>query len=358
MIDITRRSDTRVVHVGSVPIGGAHPVAIESMTNTDTRNIDATVAQINELHAAGCEIVRVSVPCLDSAAAIKQIKNKISIPLIADIHFDYRIALESIKSGVDKLRINPGNIGDESRVKQVVDAARQVGIPIRIGVNGGSLEKKLETKYGGVTAQALAESAFTHVKLLEKFDFENIVVSAKSSNVPLLIETNKLLAQYLKYPIHIGLTEAGTPYNGAIRSAVGLGVLLNMGIGNTIRISLSGSPLPEIQAAKVILSAAGLRKIGVTIVACPTCARSNIDIAGISLRLEEKLSNITQPLNIAVMGCAVNGPGEAREADIGIAGGNGEAILFKKGVPVRKISEVQLEEALLAGVHEILQEKQ
>jgi len=353
------RNETKVIHVGGIPVGGCHPIVIESMTNTDTRNVSATIAQINELVAAGCEIVRVAVPDEEAAVAIRQIKNAISAPLIADIHFDYRLALLAIKNGADKLRINPGNIGDENRVRQVAEAASSSGIPIRVGVNGGSLEKKLLAKHGGITPEGLAESALTHVGLLEKFGFENIVVSAKASNASLLIEANKILAQKINYPLHIGLTEAGTPYKGAIRSAVGLGVLLNLGIGNTIRVSLSGDPVPEILAAKEILAALGLRQFGITVVACPTCGRTEVDIPGLAnlaLRLEEKFVFANKPLTVAVMGCAVNGPGEARDADIGIACGKGMAVLFKKGEVVRRVEENELEEVLFIEVSALLQE--
>jgi len=347
---VIKREETKVIKIGGVPVGGSHPIVIESMTNTETRNIDATVAQIRELQEAGCEIIRVAVLDKVAAAAIKQIKQQISIPLIADIHFDYRLALLAVENGADKLRINPGNIGDESRVRQVVEAAKASDIPIRVGVNGGSLEKGLLAKYGGITPEGLAESALTNVGLLEKFGFYDIVVSAKASNVPLLIETHKILAQQLTYPLHIGLTEAGTHYNGAIRSAVGLGVLLNMGLGNTIRVSLSGDPVPEIAAAKEILKALGLRQFGVTVIACPTCGRTGMDVSGLALRLEDKLSHITKPLTIAVMGCAVNGPGEAKDADIGIACGRGMAVLFKKGEIVRRVDESELEKTLLEEI--------
>jgi len=354
---MTTREKTKIVNVGGVPIGGGHPIVIESMANTDTRNVTATVAQIKALQEAGCEIIRLAIPNEEAATAIKLIKKQISIPLIADIHFDYRMALLAVKNGADKLRINPGNIGDESRVRQVAEAAKEHKIPIRVGVNGGSLEKGILAKYGGITPEGLAESAITHVELLEKFDFENIVVSAKASNATLLIEANKILAQRLPYPIHIGLTESGTPYNGAIRSAVGLGVLLNTGIGNTIRVSLSGDPLPEIKAAKEILAALELRQFGIKVIACPTCGRTEVNIeklAKLSLKLEDKLSHITKPLTIAVMGCAVNGPGEARDADIGIACGRGMAVLFKKGEIVRRLEESEMEEVLFKEINTMI----
>jgi len=349
------REETKVVHIGSVPVGGSHPIVIESMTNTDTRDIAATVAQIHQLQEAGCEIMRVAVPDTEAAAAIKHIKKQISIPLIADIHFDYRLALSSIENGADKLRINPGNIGSENRVRKVAEAAKASGIPIRVGVNGGSLEKSLLAKYKGVTPQGLAESAVMNVNLLEKFDFTDIVVSVKASNASLLIDANKILAQQISYPLHIGLTESGTPYKGALRSAVGLGVLLNLGLGNTIRVSLSGDPVDEIHAAKEILAAIGLRQFGVTVIACPTCGRTDIDVAGLALRLENRLAHVTKPITIAVMGCVVNGPGEARDADIGIAGGKGAAALFKKGEIVRRIDESELEEELFAEIMSLLE---
>lgn len=351
------REKTKVVNVGNVPVGGSHPIVIESMANTDTRDVVATVAQIKSLQEAGCEIIRVAIPDEEAASAIKLIKKQISIPLIADIHFDYRMALLAVKNGADKLRINPGNIGGESRVRQVAEMAKEHEIPIRVGVNGGSLEKGILAKYGGITPEGLAESAITHVELLEKFDFENIVVSAKASSAPLLIEANKILAQRLPYPIHIGLTEAGTPYNGAIRSAVGLGVLLNAGIGNTIRVSLSGDPVPEVKAAKEILAALDLRQFGIKVIACPMCGRTEVNLeklARLALKLEDKLTHITKPLSIAVMGCAVNGPGEARDADIGIACGRGMAVLFKKGKVVRRLDESEMEKVLFEEINTMI----
>jgi len=351
------REKTKVVNVGNVPVGGSHPIVIESMANTDTRDVVATVAQIKSLQEVGCEIIRVAIPDEEAASAIKLIKKQISIPLIADIHFDYRMALLAVKNGADKLRINPGNIGGESRVRQVAEMAKEHEIPIRVGVNGGSLEKGILAKYGGITPEGLAESAITHVELLEKFDFENIVVSAKASSAPLLIEANKILAQRLPYPIHIGLTEAGTPYNGAIRSAVGLGVLLNAGIGNTIRVSLSGDPVPEVKAAKEILAALDLRQFGIKVIACPMCGRTEVNLeklARLALKLEDKLTHITKPLSIAVMGCAVNGPGEARDADIGIACGRGMAVLFKKGKVVRRLDESEMEKVLFEEINTMI----
>ncbi|MCL2839420.1 MAG: flavodoxin-dependent (E)-4-hydroxy-3-methylbut-2-enyl-diphosphate synthase [Defluviitaleaceae bacterium] len=345
-----KRNQTKVIHIGGVSIGGGSPVAIQSMTNTDTRDVAATVAQIHALTNAGCEIVRVAVLDTEAAEAIKQIKKEIAVPLVADIHFDYRLALESIKNGADKLRINPGNIGSENRVRQVTEAAKTADIPIRVGVNGGSLEKDILIKYGGVTAQGLAESALANVSLLEKFGFNNIVVSVKASDVTLMLNAHKILAERLPYPLHIGLTEAGTPYAGAIRSAVGMGAIMSLGLGDTLRVSLSGDPVAEIKAAKEILSAMGLRRFGVTVIACPTCGRCDIDVAGIATKLEIQLAHITTPMTIAVMGCVVNGPGEAREADIGIAGGRGKAVLFRKGEIIRNISEDDILDAVLEEV--------
>ncbi|MCL1884288.1 MAG: flavodoxin-dependent (E)-4-hydroxy-3-methylbut-2-enyl-diphosphate synthase [Defluviitaleaceae bacterium] len=341
------RDKTRAVNIGGVRVGGGHPIVIQSMTNTDTRDVSATARQINELHAAGCEIARVAVPDIEAAEAIKKIKARIKIPLVADIHFDHRLALESIKSGADKLRINPGNIGGEDRVRQVAEAAKANNLPIRVGVNGGSLEKDILEKYKGVTAEGLAESALRNILMLEKCGFNDIVVSVKATNVQLMLDAHKILAQEISYPLHIGLTEAGTPLSGAIRSAAGLGALLNLGIGDTLRVSLSGDPLPEIHAAKEILSAMGLRKFGATVIACPTCGRVDIDVATLAARIEIRLSNIDKPITVAVMGCAVNGPGEAREADIGVAGGRGGAVIFKKGEIVRHVKENEIEDAVM-----------
>jgi len=340
----------KIIFIGGVKIGGGNPIAIQSMTNTDTRDVDATVAQIFALQKAGCEIVRVAVPDAEAAAAIKKIKTQIKIPLVADIHFDFRLALAAVENGADKLRINPGNIGGENRVRAVAEAAKARGVPIRVGVNGGSLEKEILAKHGGVTAQGLAESALANVAMLEKFNFREIVVSVKATDVILMLEAHEILAREIEYPIHIGLTEAGTPHVGAIRSAAAMGALLSRGIGDTVRVSLSGDPVPEIFAAKEILSAMGLRNFGAKIIACPTCGRCEIDVAGLATRLEARLSHIEKPITVAVMGCAVNGPGEAREADIGIAGGHGSAILFRKGEIVRRVGEAELEEVLVAEV--------
>ena len=344
------RGKTKVVHIGGIPIGGGNPIVVQSMTNTDTRDVKATIAQIHGLAEAGCEIVRVAVPDMEAAEAVGKIKKEISIPLVADIHFDYRLAIESVRQGADKLRINPGNIGSEGRIRAVADAAKTAEIPIRVGVNGGSLEKEILAKHGGVTAGGIAESALKNVGLFEKFGFTNIVVSIKMSNVNEMIEAHKILAKRVPYPIHVGLTHAGTPLNGAISSAAGLGALLSTGIGDTLRVSLAGDPLHEIHAAKLILSALGLRRFGVTVVACPTCGRTGIDVAALAQKLEISLSHMKTPITVAVMGCVVNGPGEAREADVGIAGGKGAGVLFKKGAVVRNVNENEMFEAVMREV--------
>ena len=346
------REKTKVVHIGGVPVGGGHPIIIQSMTNTDTRDIAATVAQVHALAEAGCEIVRVAVPDMEAAEAVKQIKKNISLPLVADIHFDYRLALESIKNGADKLRINPGNIGDGLRLQKVAEAAKAAGIPIRVGVNGGSLEKDILAKYG-VSPEGLAESALRNVSMLEGYGFSNIVVSVKASSIPLMLDAHKIIAQRLPYPLHIGLTEAGTTYNGAIRSAAGLGTLLAMGVGDTLRVSLSGDPVDEIRCAKEILAAMGLRRFGPRVIACPKCGRSEIDLVGLAAEVEARLELMDKPITVAVMGCVVNGPGEAREADVGVAGGRGVGAIFRKGQIVRKVDEAEIVEALMAEVAKI-----
>ena len=322
---------TRQIFVGGVPIGGGAPVTIQSMTNTRTDDVAATVAQIRRLAAAGCQIVRVAVPDLAAAKAVGAIKEQIDIPLVVDIHFDYKLALECVAAGCDKVRINPGNIGGEDRVRQVADACRQKGIPIRIGVNGGSLEKPILAKYGGVTPEALVESAFGHIRLLEKFDFTDICVSLKSSSVPVTMAAYRLMSEESDYPLHLGVTETGTPRMGILKSAVGIGGLLALGIGDTIRVSLSADPVEEVYAARDILKAAGVRKDGPELVACPTCGRTRIDLIGLANEVEERLKSVDKPITVAVMGCAVNGPGEASAADVGIAGGVGEGLLFRKG---------------------------
>ena len=339
-----QRTQTRTVQVGNLKLGGGNPVVIQSMCNTDTRDVAATVAQIHALEAAGCELVRVAVPDMKAADAIGEIKKQIHIPLVADIHFDYRLALRVMELGIDKVRINPGNIGDEDRIRQVVEMAKEKHIPIRIGVNSGSLEKELVEKYGGVTPQGLVESALKHVKILEKYDFHDIVVSIKASDVPFSLEA---------YPIHVGITEAGTVYIGTIKSAVGIGAILAMGIGDTIRVSLTGDPVEEVRAAKEILKCLGLRKFGIELISCPTCGRTQIDLISIANEVEKRCASIKKDIKVAVMGCVVNGPGEAKEADIGIAGGNGVGILFKKGELIRKVDESQLVDALMEEIDKL-----
>ena len=348
------RKDTRGVMVGDIMIGSKAPIIIQSMTNTDTKDVEATVAQIQELTKAGCEIVRVTVPDMASAMAIAEIKKQISIPLVADIHFDYRLALAAIENGVDKLRINPGNIGDESRVKEVVNAAKAKGIPIRIGVNGGSLEKELLAKYGGVTPEALVESASKHIEILEKLDFRDIIVSMKASNVPLCTKAYELFAKKYDYPVHVGITEAGTLYSGTIKSAVGLGAILSQGLGDTIRVSLTTDPVEEIKCARQILQALGIRSFGVEIISCPTCGRTKVDLIPLAEQVERLTAHIDKHITIAVMGCAVNGPGEAREADIGIAGGNGNGLIFKKGEIIKKVKEEELLDELMKEINKLL----
>lgn len=331
-------------------IGGDAPISIQSMTNTDTRNIKETVDQILALEDKGCEIIRVAVPDEEAAEAIRGIKEKINIPLIADIHFDYRLAIKSIENGVDGLRINPGNIGSNERVKEVIKRASFYGIPIRIGVNSGSLEKELLQKYGAPTAEALVESALRHISILENNNFSDIVISVKSSNVPLNIESYRILAEKTDYPLHIGVTEAGTIFSGTIKSAIGIGSLLLDGIGDTIRVSLTGSPLEEVRVAKEILRDCGLRKDGIEIISCPTCGRTCIDLITLAEKVEKGLVGINKPIKVAIMGCVVNGPGEAREADIGIAGGKGEGIIFKRGQIIKKVKEEMLLDELLKEI--------
>lgn len=336
------REHTRVVRIGDRVIGGGNPVLIQSMTNTRTEDADATVRQILALEAAGCEIVRSTVPNAEAAKAFSVIKKHIHIPLVADIHFDYKMALAAMENGADKIRINPGNIGGRDKIKAVVDCAKERGIPIRVGVNSGSLEKELLSKYGGVTAEGLVESALDKVRIIEEFGYDNLVVSIKSSDVMMCVEAHKLIAQKCAYPLHVGITESGTVYSGNIKSAVGLGLILGQGIGDTIRVSLTGDPVEEIRSAKLILSTLGLRKSGITVVSCPTCGRTRIDLIKLAGEVEELVRGYDLNIKVAVMGCAVNGPGEAKEADIGIAGGDGEGLLIKKGEIVRKIPEDQM----------------
>ena len=336
------RNETKIVSIGSCNIGGGNPVAIQSMTNTRTENVQETVAQILRLQAAGCEIIRSTVPTLEAAEAIAEIKKQIQIPIVADIHFDYRMAIEAMKHGADKIRINPGNIGGEDRVKAVVDVAKERNIPIRVGVNGGSLEKEILAKYGGVTPEGIVESALDKVHMIERQGYDNLVVSIKSSDVLLCIRAHELISKELPYPLHVGITEAGTVLGGNIKSALGLGVILYQGIGDTIRVSLTGDPVEEVKSAKLILRNMGLRRGGIEVVSCPTCGRTRIDLIGLASKVEEMVADIPLDIKVAVMGCAVNGPGEAKEADIGIAGGDGEGLLIKHGEIVRKVPEDQL----------------
>ena len=344
---------TRQILVGGVPVGGGAPVTIQSMTNTHTDDVAATAEQIRRLAAAGCEIVRVAVPDLAAAKAVGAIRERIAIPLVVDIHFDYRLALECVAAGCDAVRINPGNIGGEDKVRAVADACRQKGIPIRIGVNGGSLEKPILAKYGGVTPEALVESAFGHIRLLEKFDFTDICVSLKSSSVPVTMAAYRLMSEKSDYPLHLGVTETGTPRMGILKSAVGIGGLLALGIGDTIRVSLSADPVEEVYAARDILKAAGVRKDGPELVACPTCGRTRIDLIGLANEVEERLKSVDKPITVAVMGCAVNGPGEASAADVGIAGGVGEGLLFRKGEIVKEVPQASLVDELFALIEEL-----
>lgn len=340
------REHTRVVDIGGRKIGGGNPIAIQSMTNTKTSDVEATVAQIHRLEKAGCEIVRCTVPDKEAAAAIGEIKKQINIPLVADVHFDYRMALAAMENGADKIRINPGNIGGKDKVKAVADMAAERMIPIRVGVNAGSLEKDLVEKYHGVTAEGIVESAMDKVHMIEEAGYDNLVISIKSSNVPMCIRAHEQLAQVTDHPIHIGITESGTLWSGNIKSAVGLGILLDKGIGDTMRVSLTGDPVEEVRSARQILRSLGLRREGIEVVSCPTCGRTQIDLIGLANRVEEMAEDIPLNIRVAVMGCVVNGPGEAREADIGIAGGIGAGLLIKKGEIIKKLPEDQLLPAL------------
>ena len=344
------RKQKRIVNIGGVKIGGDNPVAIQSMCNTDTRDVKATVNQIHELENAGCEIIRVAVPDVVAAKAVADIKKQINIPLVVDIHFDYRLALECMKNGADKVRINPGNIGDRDRVKQVVEMAKEREIPIRIGVNGGSLERELLQKYGGVTADALVESAMGHVAILDELNFNNVVVSIKISDVPKMLCAYRKFNEISDIPLHIGVTESGTLKGGTVKSAVGIGALLAEGIGDTMRVSLTANPVEEIYAAYDIQKVLGMRKTGAEIVSCPTCGRTQLDLISIANEVEKRAANIDKPIKIAVMGCAVNGPGEAREADIGIAGGKGEGLIFKKGEIIKKVPQDSLVDELMKEI--------
>ena len=340
------REHTKVIQIGDRKIGGGNPVLIQSMTNTKTEDVEATVKQILALEAAGCEIIRCTVPTKEAAEAITEIKKQIHIPLVADIHFDYKMAIAAMENGADKIRINPGNIGGRDKIKAVVDVAKARNIPIRVGVNSGSLEKELVEKYGGVTAQGLVESALDKVKIIEDLGYDNLVISIKSSDVMMCVKAHELLAEQTNYPLHVGITEAGTVYSGNIKSAVGLGIILYEGIGDTIRVSLTGDPLEEIKSAKRILKTLNLRKGGIEVISCPTCGRTKIDLIGLANQVETMVQEFPLDIKVAVMGCVVNGPGEAKEADIGIAGGKGEGLLIKKGEIVKKVPENQLLDVL------------
>ena len=351
-----KRKMTRQISIGKVKIGGGAPISVQSMTNTKTTDTDATVAQINALKEAGCDIVRMAVPDMPAANNIANIKAKVDVPLIADIHFDYRLALKAIEQGIDALRINPGNIGSQDRVEAVVKAAKAKHIPIRIGVNAGSLDKKLLAKYGKVTAEALVESAMQHVHILEKLDFHDIKISLKAHDVPLTIAAYRLMSQTVDYPLHLGITEAGTVNTGIIKSSVGIGALLAEGIGDTFRISLTGDPVNEVIVANEILKALDLKEYGPTLISCPTCGRCNIDLPAIAEKVEQRLRGVKRPIKVAVMGCVVNGPGEARDADIGIAGGKGEGLVFAKGEIIKKVSEDKLVDALFEELDKLIKQ--
>ena len=357
MYDLQKRRPTRQIHIGKVAIGGGAPISVQSMTNTKTTDTEATVAQIRALQAAGCDIVRLAVPDMEAAKNLGNILRQVTVPLVADIHFDYKLALEAIRQGIHALRLNPGNIGGEEKVKAVVEAAKEAGIPIRIGVNAGSLDKKILKKYGGVTPEALVESAMEHVRILEALDFHDMKISLKAHDVPLTIAAYRLMSQTVDYPLHLGITEAGTVNTGIIKSAVGIGALLAEGIGDTFRISLTGDPVVEVRVANEILKSLGLKEYGPTLVACPTCGRPSIDLPAIAAQVEEKLRDIEEPIEVAVMGCVVNGPGEARGADVGIAGGNGEGLIFRKGEIVRKVPEADLVNELFQEIDQILEER-
>jgi len=352
--NLINRKVTKKIRVGDTFIGGDSPISVQSMTNTDTRDIKATIDQIKRLEEAGCEIVRAAIVDNEAAEAMGVIKKAIRIPLVADIHFDYRLALTCISNGVDKIRLNPGNIGDIDRVKLVVEMAKQKDIPIRIGVNSGSIEKHILQKYKGVTPEGMVESALGHAEILEGLDYDQIIFSIKASNVPMTISAYSIMSEKSQYPLHVGVTEAGTIYKGTIRSAVGIGCLLAGGVGDTVRVSLTGDPVEEVKVASEILKSLGLKKHGVEFISCPTCGRCQIDLIAIATQVEDKLQHINRDIKVAVMGCAVNGPGEAKEADIGIAGGKGEVLLFKKGEIIRKIPEESAVEELILEIEQLL----
>lgn len=351
------RDETKVVQIGKRQIGGGNPILIQSMCNTKTEDVEATVEQILALEHAGCDIIRVAVPTMEAAAALTEIKRQIHIPLVADIHFDYRLAIAAIECGADKIRINPGNIGSRERIQAVVDKAKEYGVPIRVGVNSGSLEKPLVEKYGGVTAEGLVESALDKVALIEQMGYDNLVISIKSSDVMMCVKAHELIAKKTHYPLHVGITEAGTVIAGNIKSAVGLGLILSQGIGDTIRVSLTGSPLEEIKSAKLVLKTLGLRRGGVEVVSCPTCGRTQIDLIGLANQVETLVQGYPLDIKVAVMGCVVNGPGEAKEADLGVAGGIGEGLLIRKGEIVKKLPESELLPALKAELDRMVEEK-
>ena len=350
---MTQREQTKVVQIGDRKIGGGNPIAIQSMTNTKTEDIDATVKQILALEKAGCDIIRCAVPTMEAAKALAKIKQQIHIPLVADIHFDYRLAIAAMEKGADKIRINPGNIGSKERVQAVVDTAKERNIPIRVGVNSGSLEKEIVEKYGQVTAEGLVESALDKVAMIEEMGYDNLVISIKSSDVLMCIKAHELIAKQTNYPLHVGVTESGSLIAGNIKSAIGLGNILYQGIGDTIRVSLTGDPVEEIRSAKLILKSLGLRKGGVTVVSCPTCGRTQIDLIGLAGKVEKMVSDLDLDIKVAVMGCVVNGPGEAKEADLGIAGGKGEGLMIKKGEVIAKVPEDQLLDALKTELDKI-----
>ena len=355
--DMGYRDETKVVQIGKRQIGGGNPILIQSMCNTKTEDVKATVEQILALEHAGCDIIRVAVPTMEAAAALTEIKRQIHIPLVADIHFDYRLAIAAIECGADKIRINPGNIGSRERIQAVVDKAKEYGVPIRVGVNSGSLEKPLVEKYGGVTAEGLVESALDKVALIEQMGYDNLVISIKSSDVMMCVKAHELIAKKTHYPLHVGITEAGTVIAGNIKSAVGLGLILSQGIGDTIRVSLTGSPLEEIKSAKLILKTRGLRRGGVEVVSCPTCGRTQIDLIGLANQVETLVQGYPLDIKVAVMGCVVNGPGEAKEADLGVAGGIGEGLLIRKGEIVKKLPESELLPALKSELDRMVEEK-
>ena len=342
LLDERKRRLSKEVKIGDVYIGGEHPIAIQSMTNTKTEDVEATVAQILKLEAAGCEIIRSAVPTMEAAKAFSEIKKQIHIPLVADIHFDYRLAIAAMENGADKVRINPGNIGSKDKIKAVVDVAKERDIPLRVGVNSGSLEKHLIEKYNGVTAEGLVESALHQAELIEEFGYDNLVISIKSSDVLMCVKAHELIAEKTRHPLHVGITESGTVTSGNIKSSIGLSLILGQGIGDTIRVSLTADPVEEIASAKQILKTLGLRKGGIEVVSCPTCGRTKIDLIGLALQVEQLVKKYPLDIKVAVMGCVVNGPGEAREADLGIAGGIGEGLIIRKGEVLRKVKETEL----------------